>query len=115
MGNRFRGLLFVVGAAAIPVCAMAGKPQPPAYTPTVVNVACDGTGTKLQDALNAVNPTANVYDFRISGTCPESLKVSGFSQLTLRSSDLANPATIGRVTLVHLVRIPRPPLMARCG
>lgn len=35
-----------------------GTTPPPPYSPVVVNVACDGTGTKLQDALNALNPVA---------------------------------------------------------
>jgi hypothetical protein len=60
-------------------------------------VTCDGTGTALQDALNSLNPVANVYEVRVSGHCPESLAVSRFTQLTIRSADAANRATIGNV------------------
>lgn len=74
-----------------------GKPNEP-YTPRLVTVNCNGAGTKLQDALDGLNPVANVYDVRVTGYCPEPLSIRGFSQLTIRSSDVANRATIGMIT-----------------
>jgi len=74
-----------------------GTTPPPPYSPVVVNVACDGTGTKLQDALNALNPVANVYEVRVSGVCPESLVINGFAGLTLTSPTAGSASTIGRI------------------
>lgn len=86
--------------------AEAGKPgggggttPPPAYAPTVVNVACNGTGAVLQTALNALNPVANVYDVAVTGVCPEPVSLANFASITIRSANANSPATLNSITV----------------
>lgn len=94
--------LAIVGAAGAQ--KGGGKPKGGTltpYTPVIVNVTCDGTGTKLLDALNVLNPLTNVYEVRVSGICPESLTIENFQNLTITSAMAdANP-TIGAVAIAQ--------------
>lgn len=75
-----------------------------------VDVACDGTGTRLQEALNALNPFASAYEVRVSGYCPEPLYIEKFMYLRLVSADAGARASVGKIyvaTSAHNVYVDR--------
>jgi hypothetical protein len=62
-----------------------------------VDVACDGTGTRLQDALDELHPFASAYEVRVSGYCPEPLYIEKFLYLRLMSADAGARASVGKI------------------
>ena len=69
--------------------------RPPSNnTAVVVNVVCDGTGTKVANALANINPLIAVYEVRLTGQCPEDVSVSDFFRLKVTSANPSSPATI---------------------
>ncbi len=104
--NAIRAIGILLASLALMSVAEAqkggGKPgggTPTPYSPVIVNVACDGTGTKLQDALNALNPFANAYEVRVSGVCPESLTIDKYQWLKIISKDTNAQGSIGKVNI----------------
>ena len=71
----------------------------PSYSPKVVELSCDESGVQLGDALARLNPTADVYEVRISGVCAQPISLKNFVSITLTSANHTVPAVIGRVDL----------------
>ena len=67
---------------------------PTSSAAVIINVACDGSGTKIADALARVNPLVAVYEVRVSGQCPERVFISNFFNITITSANPSAPATI---------------------
>jgi hypothetical protein len=62
--------------------------------PVTIDVDCTGTGSTLKNVLDNLNPVAAPYDIKLTGNCSETVAISNFSSLLIRSKDPANPATI---------------------
>ena len=67
---------------------------PTSSAAVIINVACDGSGTKIADALARVNPLVAVYEVRVSGRCPERVFIANFIKITIKSANLGDPASI---------------------
>lgn len=97
--------------SGVPASRAAGQGSLTPQNATVeVDVACDGTGTRLQDTLNGLNPFASAYEVRVSGYCPEPLYIEKFLYLRLVSADAVARASVGKIyvaTSAHNVYVDR--------
>lgn len=78
--------------------ALSRKTAGTTKNPVVIDVACNGTGTPLQDMLNSLNPVSSVYRIEVSGVCNELLVIEDFSRLTIRSKNPDNRASIRSIS-----------------
>lgn len=99
-GMRSMALSFLsLLLAGVPVsrAEAPGSLAAPQNATVEVDVTCDGTGTRLQDALNALHPFASAYEVRVSGYCPEPLYIEKFLHLRLVSADAGARASVGKI------------------